>query len=227
MDLANRIDELLKERGLSRRQAAIRAGIPPSSFQSAMQRNGNMTVDMIEKISSVLNCKISDILSPTQEAEIVFAEIETSMSKDDAACVDEFISMLKSPVIQKLGMRWMEFSEKQRAIVCEEMGRRFVKCEEPFYSREINGHLATLLIDHGFFPSSYDSLIKAGFSFGDAYALMDYAKEHERGNRRIWTEDRYKRLEDISQFLDKKENEVFRKVLDDLSERLKCMERED
>lgn len=54
MTVCERIDLELKKRKMSRRQLAIQAGIPPSSFQSAMQRNGNLSSDMIFKISDAL-----------------------------------------------------------------------------------------------------------------------------------------------------------------------------
>lgn len=54
MDISDRIDKLLKERGISRRKLAILAEVPPSSFQSAMERGGNMTTEMLQKIAHAL-----------------------------------------------------------------------------------------------------------------------------------------------------------------------------
>lgn len=59
MNTANRIDAILKERNMSRRSLALKAGIPPSSFQSAMERGGNMTLEMLGKVSAVLEVPIS------------------------------------------------------------------------------------------------------------------------------------------------------------------------
>lgn len=70
MNVSERIDELLKERNMSRRQAALKAGIPPSSFQSAMQRNGSMTIEMLEKIAGALGCNIADIIKPDDKIKI-------------------------------------------------------------------------------------------------------------------------------------------------------------
>lgn len=62
MTIADRIDILLRWKGLSRRQLAIKAGIPPSSFQSAMEREGVMGLDMLRKISNALELPMSCII---------------------------------------------------------------------------------------------------------------------------------------------------------------------
>lgn len=54
MTVCERIDSILKARNMSRRKLAIEAGIPPSSFQSAMQRNKELSMDMLMPISQVL-----------------------------------------------------------------------------------------------------------------------------------------------------------------------------
>lgn len=58
MTVCERIDELLKEKGMSRRQLAIKAGIAPSSLQSALQRNKGLSLDMLFPISDVLKVDI-------------------------------------------------------------------------------------------------------------------------------------------------------------------------
>ena len=59
MTIADRIDYLLQDQDLSRRQLAIKANIPPSSFQSAMERGHNITLDMLQKIADALKLPIS------------------------------------------------------------------------------------------------------------------------------------------------------------------------
>lgn len=58
MTTCERIDALLAEKNMSRRQLAISAGIPPSSFQSAMQRNTTISLDMLFSISDVLGVSV-------------------------------------------------------------------------------------------------------------------------------------------------------------------------
>ena len=62
MDISDRIDKLLKERGISRRKLAILAEVPPSSFQSAMERGGNMTTEMLQKIAHALGVPASYLM---------------------------------------------------------------------------------------------------------------------------------------------------------------------
>ena len=58
MTTCERIDNILKTRNMSRRKLAIQAGIAPSSLQSAMERNGNLSLDMLFPISDVLGMSV-------------------------------------------------------------------------------------------------------------------------------------------------------------------------
>lgn len=62
MTVCERIDALLQERNMSRRQLAIKAEIAPSSLQSAMQRNTTLSLDMLFPISEVLGVDV-DLLA--------------------------------------------------------------------------------------------------------------------------------------------------------------------
>ena len=62
MSPADKIDAIIKAQGLSRRQVAIKANIPPSTFQSAMERKKNMSTDMLKKIAQALNVSLTDLL---------------------------------------------------------------------------------------------------------------------------------------------------------------------
>lgn len=87
MTVCERIDEELKKRGLSRRQLAIKAGIAPSSFQSAMQRNKDISLDMLFKISDVLEIPITYLLGEPEmdqeEADAFFNSIDESENSAD------------------------------------------------------------------------------------------------------------------------------------------------
>lgn len=77
MTTAERIDGLLNARGMSRRQLAIAADIPPSSFQSAMARGRNMTIEMLLAIADTLKVStdyllgLSDEITPDQTTQSV------------------------------------------------------------------------------------------------------------------------------------------------------------
>jgi transcriptional regulator with XRE-family HTH domain len=54
MTVCEKIDTIIKAKGMSRRSLAIQAGIKPSSLQSAMQRNGQLSLDMLIPICKTL-----------------------------------------------------------------------------------------------------------------------------------------------------------------------------
>ena len=54
MTPCERIDQILSEIKMSRRQLALKAGIAPSTLQSAMQRNKGLSLEILFKISEVL-----------------------------------------------------------------------------------------------------------------------------------------------------------------------------
>ena len=59
MTIYEKIDADLENRGMSRRQLALNAGIAPSTLQSTMERGRNMTFEMLLKIAATLNRPIS------------------------------------------------------------------------------------------------------------------------------------------------------------------------
>lgn len=61
MTITERIDSVIKEQGLSRRQVAIKAEIPPSTFQSAMER-GNMSFSLLTSVAEALGMSLVELL---------------------------------------------------------------------------------------------------------------------------------------------------------------------
>lgn len=61
-DLYNRIDQLLNKKNMSRRQLAKMIGVPPTTLQSAFEKNSNLSVDRLSKIAKALGVEPSDIL---------------------------------------------------------------------------------------------------------------------------------------------------------------------
>lgn len=62
MDMYDRIDELLKEKNISRRKLAIMAGVPPTTLQSAFSRKTvNLSHDTIKKIADALGVPVADL----------------------------------------------------------------------------------------------------------------------------------------------------------------------
>ena len=73
------IDKILKEKNWSRRKLAIKAEIPPSSLQSAMQRNTTLSVDMLVKIANALKVDIYELLTGETQEIYFQAEVDTIM----------------------------------------------------------------------------------------------------------------------------------------------------
>lgn len=78
MDVYDRIDMILKERRMSRRQLAIAAGIPESSFAAAFSRRSKMVLENLEKIARVLEVSPGD-LEPSIKPLIEIAEDNSIM----------------------------------------------------------------------------------------------------------------------------------------------------
>ena len=67
MTMTEKIDSIIQSKKMSRRQLAIKAGIPPSSLQSAMERGKNLSLEMLEKIASALNVDMIELLPFSEE----------------------------------------------------------------------------------------------------------------------------------------------------------------
>ena len=70
MTLTERIDDLIEARGMSRRQLAIAADIPPSSLQSAMARGRNMTAEMVVSIAQTLRVSSDWLLGLSKDSSL-------------------------------------------------------------------------------------------------------------------------------------------------------------
>lgn len=67
MTVTDRIDAVLKEKGMSRRQLAFEANIPTSSLQAAMARGRNMTIEMLMAVAGTLNISTDYLLGLSDE----------------------------------------------------------------------------------------------------------------------------------------------------------------
>lgn len=76
MTSAERIDAILKERGMSRRQLALKAKIPPSSLQSAIERNKTISLEMQEKIAGALEVHVYELLGDDERLLFSTAEAD-------------------------------------------------------------------------------------------------------------------------------------------------------
>lgn len=98
-----KIDALIAERGISRRQLAKNAGISPSTLQSVFERNRDISVSMLEKICNSLGVPASNFLFPSiaeQRADILeeINEIKEEIEKstgDERMELENSLSVLE------------------------------------------------------------------------------------------------------------------------------------
>lgn len=67
MNVYDRIDHELQKRRMSRRQLAIEAGIPTSTFQSVMERRRNISVEMLTSVSNALKVPFSEFVDELED----------------------------------------------------------------------------------------------------------------------------------------------------------------
>lgn len=78
METYENIDRELEKRGMSRRKLAISIGVPPSTFQSMMERKRGMTLELLKKIADALGMSIYSLADFDLASEAVAEEINTN-----------------------------------------------------------------------------------------------------------------------------------------------------
>ena len=113
--VCERVDRLSKEKGLSRRQLAILAKISPSTLQSAMQRNKNLSLDLLFPISDVLGVDIHELQYgyPLETTELP-EEMPNYKLTDFEKCLSEFF-----PLFLKLNRNGRKVALERIKELCE------------------------------------------------------------------------------------------------------------
>ena len=78
METYENIDRELEKRGMSRRKLAISIGVPPSTFQSMMERKRGITLELLKKIADALGMSIYSLADFDLASEAVTEEINTN-----------------------------------------------------------------------------------------------------------------------------------------------------
>ena len=78
METYENIDRELEKRGMSRRKLAISLGVPPSTFQSMMERKRGITLELLKKIADALGMSIYSLADFDLASEAVTEEINTN-----------------------------------------------------------------------------------------------------------------------------------------------------
>jgi transcriptional regulator with XRE-family HTH domain len=103
MSVYNKIDKILRERNMSRRQLALKIGVPPSTLASSFSRQAGMSAQTLIKIASALDKNVEDFfddesdlketqaLIPTDKKHVHVAE--DAMTKEKAEILESSISL--------------------------------------------------------------------------------------------------------------------------------------
>ena len=75
MEIYDNIDRELEKRRMSRRKLALSIGVPPSTFQSMMERKRGMTIELLKKISAALNVDFYSLADFDMASDALFEEI--------------------------------------------------------------------------------------------------------------------------------------------------------
>lgn len=78
METYENIDRELEKRGMSRRKLAISIGVPPSTFQSMMERKRGITLELLKKIADALGMSIYSLADFDLASEAVTEEINAN-----------------------------------------------------------------------------------------------------------------------------------------------------
>jgi transcriptional regulator with XRE-family HTH domain len=62
MDANMRIREVLKEKGMTAKDLAVKMGVTPPSISVAI--NGNMTIEMLNRIAAALDVPVTELFDP-------------------------------------------------------------------------------------------------------------------------------------------------------------------
>lgn len=78
MEIYDNIDRELEKRRMSRRKLALSIGVPPSTFQSMMERKRGMTIELLKKISAALNVDFYSLADFDMASDALFEEINAN-----------------------------------------------------------------------------------------------------------------------------------------------------
>lgn len=115
METYENIDKELAKRGLSRRKLASAVGIPPSTFQSMMERKRGITLELLKRISDFLGVSIYSLAGFDLASEAVTDEINQNQkeikllenfrnlnSKGQTVAVERVGELVQIPAYQRL-----------------------------------------------------------------------------------------------------------------------------
>lgn len=133
MTVCERIDMLLQQKNMSRRQLAIKAGIAPSSLQSAMQRNKGLSLDMLFPVSEVLGVDVEFLSTGEFASDPLPKEERERLDELAAQRSEEYQRYLKTAVpFTPIWLNWDKLNKSGQLVAIE----RFMELTQiPKYQR--------------------------------------------------------------------------------------------
>ena len=80
--LYNKIDDLLAQKNMSRRQLAKAIDVPPTTLQSAFEKKSNISIERLKKILAVLDARYEDVYPPEQLSAAIIHNIKYGLEGD-------------------------------------------------------------------------------------------------------------------------------------------------
>lgn len=89
MKLGEKLNLIIKQKGMTINQVAVEANIPPSSLYSIIRRNSTkVEIDSFIRICNILDCKPEDFSEEILEATNIFA----ALTADEKTLLDGYRS---------------------------------------------------------------------------------------------------------------------------------------
>ena len=82
--LYNKIDDLLAQKNMSRRQLANAIDVPPTTLQSAFEKKSNISIERLKKILAVLDARYEDVYPPEQLSAAIIHNIKYGLEGDSS-----------------------------------------------------------------------------------------------------------------------------------------------
>lgn len=103
MSVYDKIDEILRELNMSRRQLALKIGVPPSTLASSFSRQAGISAQTLIKIASALDKNVEDFFDDEPDLKETQALIPTN--KNRVHVVEDTEDKEKTEILETVNMR--------------------------------------------------------------------------------------------------------------------------
>lgn len=114
----NKIDELLNQKNMSRRQLAKEIGVAPSTLQSAFEAKSKLSIERLKKILAVLDAKYEDIYPPDLLGDAIKHNILTGLFDGEQS--NSFVPDIKANAhMQRIENAFVSLNDAGQAVAAE------------------------------------------------------------------------------------------------------------